>query len=341
MTSGLSLSIIVVCFRESPVRLLDELSRQRAPGDEVIVVDNAAATGGTPDVRVHSSVDRVLEMHTNAGFSRAANAGAQVARGDAIVLVNPDSVPAPECLDALRRPPADWDAWMGVVTLADGERVNTAGGESHFLGFSWAGRLGEPVSSLPATPYATGFLSGACLAVRREVWSAVGGLPGHFFLYCEDVDLSHRLRLAGHRFGVVPAARLAHDYVFDKGAYKWRHLERNRWAMILRTYPGPLLALVLPALLVCEPALLVVAVAAGWAPSKLRAWLDVITWLPRMPAERRRVRETAIVSPRAFAAGLTATLDSEFLGRPGRSLLLRGMLAAYWRLVTALLPGRR
>jgi N-acetylglucosaminyl-diphospho-decaprenol L-rhamnosyltransferase len=341
VTSGLSLSIVVVCFRESPVRLLDELSRQRAPGDEVIVVDNAATIGGTPDVRGHPTVDRVLEMPTNGGFSRAANAGAQVARGDAVLLLNPDSVPARGCLDALRRPPADWDAWMGVVTLADVERINTAGGESHFLGFSWAGRLGEPVSSLPQDPYPTGFLSGACMAVRRDAWRAVGGLPGHFFLYCEDVDLSHRLRLAGRQFGVVPAARMAHDYVFDKGAYKWRHLERNRWAMILRTYPGPLLALVLPALLVCEPALLLVAVASGWAPSKLLAWLDVIAWLPRMPAERRRVREMAVVSPRVFAAGLTASLDSEFLGRPGRSRPLRGAVAAYWRLVTALLPGRR
>ena len=71
------------------------------------------------------------------------NAGAQHATGDAIVLLNPDSVPAPGCLDALRAPPAEWDAWMGVVTMPGGERVNTAGGESHFLGFSWSGRLGE------------------------------------------------------------------------------------------------------------------------------------------------------------------------------------------------------
>jgi hypothetical protein len=139
----------------------------------------------------------------------------------------------------------------------------------------------------------------------------------------------------------VPGARLAHDYVFDKGAYKWRHLERNRWAMIVRTYPGPLLALVLPALLACEPGLLLVALAGGWAPSKLRAWLDLLAWLPHMPAERRRVRAIAVVSPRAFAAGLTAGLDSELFGAPGRSRLLRAALAAYWRAVTALLPGPR
>ena len=341
MTDGLSLSIVIVCFRESPAPLLDALAMQRAPGDEVIVVDNAADAGGTPGVHGHPAVDRVLDSPANVGFSHAANAGAGVAGGDAIVLLNPDSVPAAGCLEALRRPPAGWDAWMGVVTLADQARINTAGGESHFLGFSWAGCLGEAVASLPHSPYPTGFLSGACLAVRRDAWQAVGGLPGHFFLYCEDVDLSHRLRLAGRSFGVLPDARLAHDYVFEKGAYKWRHLERNRWAMILRTYPGPLLALVLPALLACEPAVMLVALRAGWGPSKLRSWLDVIAWLPRMPAERRRVRELAAVSPRVFAAGLVARLDSEHFGAPGRSRVLGRALAAYWGAVTALLPERR
>ncbi len=332
------LSIVVVCFRESPAALLDELARQRRPGDEVIVVDNAAAEGGTPGVRGHPAIDRLLEGG-NGGFARGSNAGAQFATGDAIVMLNPDSVPAPGCLDAPRAPPADWDAWMGVVTMPGGERVNTSGGESHFLGFSWSGRLGEPVADMPAEPYPTGFLSGACLAVRRACWHELGGLPDHFFLYCEDVDLSHRLRLAGRRFGVLPAARLAHEYVFEKGAYKWRHLERNRWATILRTYPAPLLALVLPALLACEPVLLLLALAGGWAPAKLRAWIAVLAWLPRMPAERRRIQATATISPRAFAEGLVPTLGSAWFGGIGRSRALRFALTTYWRAVWALLPG--
>ena len=50
-----------------------------------------------------------------------------------------------------------------------------------------------------------------------DVWREMGGFPDHFFLYFDDVDLSHRLRLSGRDFGVVPAARVEHDYVFDKG----------------------------------------------------------------------------------------------------------------------------
>ena len=57
-------------------------------------------------------------------------------------------------------------------------------------------------------------------------------------MYGEDVDLSLRLRLAGWGVGVVPAARVEHDYEFAKGDYKWFHLERNRWWTVLGAYPG-------------------------------------------------------------------------------------------------------
>ena len=84
-------------------------------------------------------------------------------------------------------------------------------------------------------------------------------MPEPFFLYQEDVDLSLRLRLAGGTIGIEPAARVDHDYEFAKGPAKWRYLERNRWAMILRTYPLALLLLLTPALLATEIALFAIA----------------------------------------------------------------------------------
>jgi GT2 family glycosyltransferase len=332
------LSVVIVCFGEELSPLLDEVGRQREPGDEIIVVDNLATAGGTAGIRDHPQVDRVVDSPGNVGFPPAVNLGAALATGDVLVLLNPDAIPAPGCLAALRRPPESYVAWMGVVTLPGGERVNTAGGESHYLGFSWVGGLGEPVSAVPQQPYHAGFISGACLAVRLGVWRELGGFPEHFFLYFDDVDLSHRLRLAARDFGVVPAARVEHDYVFDKGARKWRNLERNRWSTIIRTYPAPLLALVLPALLVTELGLLGIALGGGWATAKVGSWLDVVRWLPRAASERRRIQATATISARTFAEGLTPRLSSPLFGSIGRSRLVNAALGAYWRAVLRLLP---
>lgn len=327
------LTIVIVCFGGEVTATLDELGRQRGPEDAVVVVDNLASRGGTAGVAGHPAVDRLIEPATNVGYAAAVNLAAADAGGDALLLLNPDAVPQPGCLQMLRMPPAGWQAWMGLVLLGDGTHVNTAGGVSHFLGFAWAGQYGEPADAISAEPYACGFLSGACLAIRTDTWRALGGFADHYFMYHEDVDLSHRLRLAGARFGVLPAARVVHDYTFAKGPAKWRMLERNRWKTVVRTYPAPLLALVAPILLAVELPLLAVALAGGWAGAKLRAWGDVLAWLPRAPRERQTIQGLRAVDSDTFAAGLVSRLDSPFLGPAGSSRPLAVVLEFLWRAV--------
>ncbi len=335
------LTVVIVCFGGQVTGLLDELGRQRRAEDEVVVVDNLASQGGTRGVAGHPVIDRLIEPPTNLGYAAGVNLAAADADGDALLLLNPDAIPQPGCLEALRSPPTGWQAWMGLVLLGDGEHVNTAGGVSHFLGFSWAGRYGEHVEAIPAEHYACGFLSGTCLAVRTDTWRALGGFADHYFMYHEDVDLSHRLRLAGAPFGVVPAARVVHDYAFAKGHVKWRLLEANRWKTVLRTYPAPLLVLVTPLLLAAEVPLLGVAAAGGWLVPKLRAWGDVLAWLPHAPDERRTIQATRAVDADSFAAGLVSWLDSPFLGCVGRSRPLAAVLALLWRAVRYATQARR
>src|SRR2546423_320524 len=81
-----------------------------------------------------------------------------------------------------------------------------------------------------------------------------------------------------------------------KGGRKWRLLERNRWATIVRTYPGELLVLVAPALLATELALLAIAVAGGWGPEKLRSCGDLARAMPRLLRERRAIQARRRVS---------------------------------------------
>jgi GT2 family glycosyltransferase len=157
-------------------------------------------------------------------------------------------------------------------------------------------------------------------------------------MYHEDVDLALRLRLAGETPGIEPTAVVAHDYEFTASAgNKWRWLERNRLAALVRVYPGPLLLLLAPALLATEVALIAASVAGGWGGQKLRANAEFIAWLPRLLGERREIQRTRAVSAGEFAAALTADLDSPFIPAIARSAPARLALRAYWRLVRALL----
>jgi len=327
------LSVVIVTYnsRAAVTAALPALVAQLGDDDELVVVDNASTDGTLAAIGELAPGAVVVRNDGNAGFAAGANAGARAASGDLLVFLNPDATPARGFVDAIRTPREPWSAWQGLVTADGGGAVNTSGGVVHFTGIAWAGQ------AAPAGPRDVAFLSGACLAIPRAHWERIGGFGEAFFMYHEDVDLSLRLRLAGDRLGVEPAAVVDHDYEFAKGPAKWRRLEANRWATIVRCYPGSLLLLLAPALAATEAALLVVAAAGGWLPQKLLATYDTLRALPRLLRERRAVQATRTIPAAAFARWLTPELDSPFLGRAGRLAPLRWALRTYWRVVTAVL----
>jgi N-acetylglucosaminyl-diphospho-decaprenol L-rhamnosyltransferase len=340
MAAAPAVAVIVVCHDSAAdlAATLPALTAQLRADDQLVVVDNASADGTPAAARALAPAATVIETGANLGFAGGCNTGARASSAPLLLFLNPDAVPAPGCIEALRacaqRRPA-WGAWQALVTMAEGRLVNTAGNEVHFLGFGWAGRCGQPVAAAESAE--VGFASGAALVVRREAWDAAGGFDARYFMYGEDLDLCLRLRLAGWAIGIEPAARVEHDYEFAKGAYKWFYLERNRWWTILAAYPPRLLALLAPALVCFELALLPAAWRGGWLGAKLRAQAAVVRLLPAMLRRRRLVQATKRVPDAAFAAALTSSLDSPYLALAGKVPGLRAAQAAYWRLVRAAL----
>jgi N-acetylglucosaminyl-diphospho-decaprenol L-rhamnosyltransferase len=344
-TGATRLSAVIVTYnsRDAVASALPALVAQLGAGDELVVVDNASSDD-TLDVVRRIAPDAVIVPNPrNDGFAGGANLGARRATGDLLLFLNPDATPAPGFADAIRAPLRDrrgWAAWMGLVTAEHGRVVNTNGGIVHFTGIAWAGEAGAAAPGSLDGPREVPFVSGACLAVPRDRWQQVGGFAEDFFMYHEDVDVSLRLRLSGGRIGVEPTAVVDHDYEFAKGMAKWRFLERNRWATIVRTYPGALLALLAPALALTELALLAVAVAGGWAPQKLRAAAETVRALPALLRQRREIQARRTVSPFEFAGWLSPDLDSAFLGRAATLGPLRLGLRAYWAAVLLVLRLR-
>ncbi|MBK5219482.1 MAG: glycosyltransferase family 2 protein [Thermoleophilia bacterium] len=339
-----SLSVLIVAWnsREELDRTLPVLLAELGEDDELIVVDNDSADDTIEVVRALAPAARLVRMGRNVGFAGGVNAGAAEARGDLLVILNPDAAPLPGFGAAIRRPWLEgrgWAAWQALVAEAGGTTINSAGNPLHFTGIVWAGGHGRPISEAPPAGEVT-VLSGACLAIPRATWEEVGGFPAKFFLYHEDVDLSLRLRLAGGTLGIEPAAVVAHDYEFGAREHKWRWLERNRLAFLVRAYPAPLLLLLAPALIATELALLVVAGSGGWGRQKLAANAEVLRWLPRLLLERRRIQRRRVVSSAEFAAWLSADLDSPFIPPIARSLPVRLVLRSYLGVVRLLL-GRR
>ena len=174
-------------------------ARRRGRGGRQRVADATIAA-----VRAADPHATVVESPANLGFGGGCHLGARGPAAPLLLFLNPDAVPAAGCVAALRAAALDhpsWGAWQALVTLADGEHVNTAGNLVHWLGFGWAGGMGQRVADVDGSDREVGFASGAALVVRRDAWDAAAGFDERYFMYGEDLDLSLRLRLAGWAIG--------------------------------------------------------------------------------------------------------------------------------------------
>jgi GT2 family glycosyltransferase len=335
------LSVVIVTHdsAEELGRTLPALLPELREGDELIVADNGSRDASREVVRSLAPGAILLELGANAGFAAACDAAGEQASRDLLVVLNPDARPLPGFGGAIRLPwleERDWDAWMAAIACEGGSTVNSLGNPVHFTGIAWAGRHGEPMSA-GIEPHEVAAASGACLAIPLRRWREVGGFPGPFFLYHEDIDLSMRLRLYGGRVGLEPRAVVDHDYRFDRGSSKWRRLERNRWAFLIRVFPTRLLVLLAPALVLTELALTPIALAGGWGAAKLGSFADLAGWMPRLLRERRAIQAERAVTVAEFARWLTPDLGSPFIHPLARSAPARIVLRAYWAVVRALL----
>jgi len=208
-----SVAVIVVNYGSSSLLGVHLLAlSESAPGLTVVVVDNFSSSQECERVTAlcHARGWIAELCERNDGFGAGMNIGVALARtrgASLFLLLNPDAVLTANGLAALvaevsadplllasptiLRP--DGSVWFGGadLSLEDG-RVSARGRRSPSL--------------LRFEPW----LSGACLVVSAELWDLVGGFADEYFLYWEDIDLSHRVLAAGRRLEVFSSATSVH-----------------------------------------------------------------------------------------------------------------------------------
>jgi N-acetylglucosaminyl-diphospho-decaprenol L-rhamnosyltransferase len=196
----------------------------RMGGVAVTVVDNDSPEDPLPTIA--DLPVRVIRSGRNGGFGFGCNLGTAAGSAPYVLFLNPDAQ-----LDraSLERMCAVLDGAPDVAVV--GPRTVDEHGALHHtqrnfprVRSSWAQALflhrvfrrarwtDEVIWDAGAyeRPGSPEWLSGSCLLVRRSALEAIGGFDERFFLYCEDVDLCHRLRDAGHAVRYEPAALARH-----------------------------------------------------------------------------------------------------------------------------------
>ncbi|CAN5368093.1 glycosyltransferase family 2 protein [soil metagenome] len=305
------LSVIVLNYngRSFLPGCLDALASQvGAPPFEVILVDNASADGSAEFVRSHYPGVRVLETGANLGFAAGNNAGARTARGRALVFLNNDTIPASDWLVRLHAALSDRPefglATSRLVTMDDENALDSAGdGYFHAGGAFKHGHGGAAARHLVSREVFGA--CGAAFAIKREIFEALGGFDKSFFMVYEDVDLSYRARLGGHRVWYAADAIVRHAGSGTLGVaspaavyYGQRNLE---WTWIKNT-PVPLLWRTAVPHAIYSLAGLAYYARRGRLWPALRAKLAALAGLPRVLRTRRAVQRSAVASPASVEA---------------------------------------
>ncbi|HZQ82018.1 MAG TPA: glycosyltransferase family 2 protein [Gaiellaceae bacterium] len=229
----------VVVSHGHPRELAESLPALVPQVDELVVIANIPGSVPEGVDAIHNERPLGFGANLNRGFARTT--------ADLLLAANPDAVPLPGAVDALR------------FFMADHPRCGIAGPRMEFPDGSWqpSRRRFPTVTGTvvrrtplrrvvpqrhhfhlderpPTEPVEADWMLGGFLLLRRTMLDELGGFDEGFRLYGEDIDLQYRAMRAGWERWYVPAAVVRHEH---KAETDKRWLTRRtlwHWAGIAR-----------------------------------------------------------------------------------------------------------
>ena len=240
-------SALVVNFNAGALLLQCVDSLRSCGVDEILVGDNGSTDDSlaalSPNAVVH-----VIEFARNLGFGKAVNRLARQAKGDYLLITNPDveldGQAVRELVDALEHTPEAMLAGAfvcnpdGTAQRAMRRRrptplrsaVTALGLDRRFEGINIH-------TMVPTTPEHLFGVSGALMLIRKTDWERLHGFDEAYFLHCEDLDLFARIADDYQQLCIfVPKARAVHAHGachhgvrLRSAIHKWRGMRRYYW----------------------------------------------------------------------------------------------------------------
>lgn len=243
--SNPKLSIVIVSYNTKDLLLkcLSSVFEQTTRTDfEIIVVDNNSEDDSATTVKTGFPQVKVIANETNLGFARANNQGLRSMKGQYALLLNPDTVVLDNALDKMVRfmedhqrtgvlgcrilnargslqraayPPPS--LWISITSMLSASRLAPGRADSYYR--RHLERLFPPhlTNSYYDEEYEraqkafrTGWVSGACLLIRRTTVEDIGLMDENLFLFGEDTDWCTRARKRGWGVMLLPQATVVH-----------------------------------------------------------------------------------------------------------------------------------
>lgn len=228
--SKIKVSIIIVYYQDkkSLFNCLNSIDKNKPSFPfEVIVVDNDEVKTVERELKSRFNWIKYKKASGNIGYGAGNNLGASMARGEFLMILNPDTLVKPKSIDNL----VDFLDENKDVAIVAPNLVDSKGKIFAQLG----SRELTPLRGIFALSFLNKFfphnrisreywlkdlpldkkrevdvVPGSAFLIRKDVFQKVGGFDENIFLFFEESDLGRRVRKIGYKLFIIPQSQIIH-----------------------------------------------------------------------------------------------------------------------------------
>jgi len=189
-------------------------------GARIIVADNNSSDDSLAFVKANFPEVELIQNESNGGFAKGYNEALKHVDSDFYVLLNSDIELTENWLEPILEKFKD-ETVAGcqpkVLSFNEKEKFEHAGASGGYIDINYfpfcRGRILTSVEQDKGQydgSQEVFWATGACLAIRAELFHKVGGFDEDFFAHMEEIDLCWRLKRLNYRFLVVPKSVVYH-----------------------------------------------------------------------------------------------------------------------------------
>ena len=282
MSKNPLVSVIVLNYNAGDLLLncVDSVFKSTYPNFEVIIVDNLSTDNSHIRCKEKFKKIQLIENEKNLGYCEGNNVGIKSAKGEFILILNPDTIVDPDWLNELFRAYQKHGEALYQpkhLSLKEKSTIMSTGNMMNVFGFGYAREKGQKDVNQHNTIEQIGYASGTCLFIPSSIFKNVGLLDPFIFLYHDDLDFGWRAAQLGIKSYYVPSSVIYHaeSYLLRWNAKKFFWLERNRKYCLLTHYSKETYAKMRSSLFLVDLCVWIFYLSKGFLAAKIKAELDI------------------------------------------------------------------
>jgi len=303
MSENPLVSVIVLNYNagELLVNCIESIKKSAYKNLEIIVVDNISTDKSQKICKEKYPDIKLIQNNENFGYCEGNNIGIREAKGDYIIILNPDTIVESNWIEELISAYNKFGEGLYQpkhLSLSEKTVYMSAGNMLNIFGFGYAREKGKKDKNQFSEIEEIGYASGTCLFTSSSVLKKVGLFDPFIFLYHDDLDLGWRASHLGIKSYYVPTAIIYHaeSYSLRWSAEKFYWLERNRKYCLLTHYSKQTHSKIFPTLLLVDFCVWVFYLTKGFLGSKIRAELNIIKNRKKIQKKYEELESKKIIS---------------------------------------------